>query len=720
MWLWPWSTPWCVVTGRRAAASPESVEAEQGLLVGRRDGTILAVNDVFCRLVGQTQDKIVGRSASGSGLADELRTRWISDRLPTSGQGYRYLREIDTAGGLRPVEVELHSVLVGDDELIVATVQEVAAQDAAAGEAGVLASVLGAATVGMVVYDQDLRILRVNRCAEEMGRITPTHIGMRLEDAVPNVSPTIVNGIRQVFATGEAVANLETHRDGDQTYLLNLFPIGTHDGVVDRVGCIFSDVTDRATAERVTRELAAIVTSSDDAILSKDLDGTIRSWNAGAERLYGFTVEEAIGQPITIIVPDELHGETKEILRKVGAGECVEHYETYRHRKDGSLVDVSLTVSPLHGEQGAIVAASVIARDVTDRRVAEARRSAIVQAALDAIVTMDADGRIVEFNPAAERIFGYTGDRMVGQLVSETLVPPEHRDAHRQGLAQYHATGTGPLIGRQIEVTAMRADGSVFPAEIAINVLPLDRNLLFTAHIRDVSRRREAEHALVESEQRRRQILASLLQAEESERSRIATELHDDTVQVMAASLIALDRVALVAVKTGNEPLASAVALARATLEEATDRTRRLMFELRPAILHERGLLEALRVLVNQVSREVDADGDVLGTPARFDPVVEELVYRTAQEALANVRKHARPSTITVTLTEHLGMLKSEIQDDGRGFDLAEVRSRPGAVLHLGLDTMIERIRAAGGDLTINSAPGIGTNLDFTVPTVLS
>jgi PAS domain S-box-containing protein len=703
------------VLSDRGAASREVVEAERGLLVGRRDGTIVHVSEAFCRLVGLSSEEIVGMSASAAGLAEKPRAQWLVDRFPASGQGYRYTREIDTVRGRRPVEVELHGVSLGDEELIVAAVRDTADVDIAASVAGVLGLVFDAAPVGVVVYDAELRILRVNRMVERMGRITPNHIGAHLEDVVPDVNPAVVGALRRVFATGEAVVNMEASGTGDETYLLSMFPVGERDGVVDRVGCIFSDVTDRVLAERLTRELAAIVTSSDDAILSKDLDGTIRSWNAGAERLYGFSAVEAVGAPITIIVPDDRHGEMDEILRKVTAGEGVKGFETSRRRKDGSVVEVSLSVSPVRDEHGRIAAASVIARDVTERRVADARRRAIVEAALDAIVTMDADGRIVEFNPAAERIFGYTHEQAVGQRVADTLVPPDKRQAHQRGLAHYLKTGTGPLIGQQTEVTAMRADGSTFPAEVAINVLPLEQDL-FTAHIRDVSRRREAEHAVIESEQRRREILISLLQAEEDERSRIATELHDDTVQVMTATLLAMDRVSLAARKSGNTTLESAVTLARATLEEATDRTRRLMFELRPAILHEQGLAAALRVLADQTARETHAEATVHCQLGRYDPAVEELVYRTVQEALANVRKHATPQRITVTIHEDAGILNGEIRDDGRGFDLAGVKSRPKAALHLGLDSLTERARAAGGDLTINSTPGRGTRVRFSVP----
>jgi signal transduction histidine kinase len=142
----------------------------------------------------------------------------------------------------------------------------------------------------------------------------------------------------------------------------------------------------------------------------------------------------------------------------------------------------------------------------------------------------------------------------------------------------------------------------------------------------DVSERVQAERALVESEERRRQILVSLLEAEEAERSRIATELHDDTVQVMTAVLLSMDRVAIAARKTGQEAIEAAVTLARATLEEATDRARRLMFELRPAILYERGLSPALGMLVDQTARETGAVAEVRAHVGRHDRAVEELV----------------------------------------------------------------------------------------------
>lgn len=224
------------------------------------------------------------------------------------------------------------------------------------------------------------------------------------------------------------------------------------------------------------------------------------------------------------------------------------------------------------------------------------------------------------------------------------------------------------------------------------------------------------ERALHRSERHQREILTSILQTEEAERARIATALHDDTIQVMAASLMALDRLALVARKAGHHDVEAAVLSARATLEEATERTRRLMFELRPAILHELGLRAAITVLADEVARETGARSEVHGDVGRYGAVVEELVYRSAQEALANVRKHARPRTITVTLGDASDVLTCEVADDGRGFDVEHVNSRPESAFHLGLDSLTERVRAAGGQVNLVSTPGQGTRVLFTVP----
>ena len=136
---------------------------------------------------------------------------------------------------------------------------------------------------------------------------------------------------------------------------------------------------DKPVADETAQRLAAIVESSDDAILAKDLDGTIISWNSGAERLFGYTADEAIGSPVTMLIPLDRADEEPTILARIRAGERIDHYETVRRRKDGSLIEISLSVSPIRGPNGKIIGASKIARDITERRRAEKQQLLLIR-----------------------------------------------------------------------------------------------------------------------------------------------------------------------------------------------------------------------------------------------------------------------------------------------------------------------------------------------------
>jgi len=139
------------------------------------------------------------------------------------------------------------------------------------------------------------------------------------------------------------------------------------------------DTTDRRDTERAAQQLSAIVESAEDAIVAKDLDGVITSWNAGAQRLFGYTADEAIGKPVTLLIPADRLDEEPEILRRIRAGERVEHFDTIRRRKDGSLVEISLTISPIRNVVGQIVGASKVARDITERRQAQEQQQLLLR-----------------------------------------------------------------------------------------------------------------------------------------------------------------------------------------------------------------------------------------------------------------------------------------------------------------------------------------------------
>src|SRR5579864_5767444 len=196
---------------------------------------------------------------------------------------------------------------------------------------------------------------------------------------------------------------------------------------------------------RTLQLLASIVESSDDAIISENLDGTITSWNRGAERVFGYTAEEAVGRPISVLYTAGKNEEMPEILQRIRAGERVDHYETVRRHKDGHLVSVLLTVSPICDEAGKIIGASKIARDVTQLKQlieqeqlsrAESRFRKLLEAAPDAILEVDAEGHIVLLNDTAEKMFGYARNELLGLNV-DNLVPTALRSGHSRRRSSY-------------------------------------------------------------------------------------------------------------------------------------------------------------------------------------------------------------------------------------------------------------------------------------------
>ncbi|HTA50766.1 MAG TPA: PAS domain S-box protein [Verrucomicrobiae bacterium] len=294
------------------------------------------------------------------------------------------------------------------------------------------------------------------------------------------------------------------------------FPIGRRTLVVDArrlegvgnslIVLTFHDITERKHAERTTSLLAAIVDSSDDAIISKKLDGTITSWNQSAEQLFGYKAEEAVGQHITLIVPSERRSEEEDILRRLARGERVDHFETERKRKDGATVDVSLTISPICDASGRVIGASNVARDITERRQAEralSEQARLLDLSNDAIVVRDAGDRVIYWNKAATELYGFTREEALGRVTHELLqtqFPVDlgminkqlHRDERWNG-----------------ELVHIRKDGTKV---IVISRWALDRQangnaLRILETNTDITQQKRTEKALRESEERFRAIV---------------------------------------------------------------------------------------------------------------------------------------------------------------------------------------------------------------------
>jgi len=248
--------------------------------------------------------------------------------------------------------------------------------------------------------------------------------------------------------------------------------------------------------------LAAILASSDDAIVGKTTDGIVTDWNRGAETIFGYAAAEMIGRSVSILLPPGLENEENEILEKIRAGKKVDHFETRRLCKNGRIIDVSVTISPVYDSAGVLVGASKIARDISaakaDRRALmerEAHLQSVLDTVPDAMVVIDTRGNIQSFSATAEKLFGYPAAEVVGRNVS-ILMPQPYRDQHDGYLARYMATGERNIIGIGRLVVGRRKDGSTFPVELAVGEMRSGERRFFTGFLRDLTERQQTQQRL--------------------------------------------------------------------------------------------------------------------------------------------------------------------------------------------------------------------------------
>ena len=277
--------------------------------------------------------------------------------------------------------------------------------------------------------------------------------------------------------------------------------------VINGKPCMLSvthDITDRKRAEAEASQLALIVESSEDAIVGKSLDGKIRSWNAGAERLYGYSASEVLGQPVRILIPPEQHDELPEILEKLKRDERVQHYETIRVRKDGRRINVSISISPVKDSEGKIVGASAIARDVTQRKSVEAQLQkseaqfrSLVHDAPYGIYRVTMDGRLLHVNPAFTAMLGYDSQEELMRLNMEKDV---YRDpqSRRRFLKEY---GHGQDF-RGVEAEWRKKDGKFITVRVTGHpILEKDNSIAyFEIFAEDITEHRSLERQLLQAQ----------------------------------------------------------------------------------------------------------------------------------------------------------------------------------------------------------------------------
>ncbi|WP_245508994.1 PAS domain S-box protein [Mesorhizobium sp. M4B.F.Ca.ET.019.03.1.1] len=444
---------------------------------------------------------------------------------------------------------------------------------------------------------------------------------------------------------------------------------------------------ERVRAQKAAQRLAAIVESSHDAIVSKDLKGIVSTWNGGAERLFGYTAAEMVGRPITTIIPEDRVGEEPLILGRIGNGELVDHFETVRRRKDGTLVDISLTISPVRDASGRIVGASKIARDISDKKAteeqiqdSERRLKDLLAAIPAAIYTTDRDGKITYFNEAAVQLAGRTPEIGTDEwCVTWKLFWPDGTPLPHDQCPMAISLREGRPI-RGYEAVAERPDGTRVPfipyptpmRDAAGNVTGAINMLV------DVSERKHAE-----TQQR---------------------ILLDELNHRVKNNMMMLKSLLSVAARTSKSPEA------RTVLDEASKRVaamaaaQRVLYDTPDAVnFGAEPFLGAVCETAKQMfppAVELVCEADAIQLPNDIAMPLALII----NELLINAVKYGLPGNgqgiIRVSIKRSRGDISLAVEDEGPGFELSSVRSSSS-----GLRLVEGLVRQIGGAFEVSRHP---------------
>ncbi|MBI4660759.1 MAG: PAS domain S-box protein [Verrucomicrobia bacterium] len=445
--------------------------------------------------------------------------------------------------------------------------------------------------------------------------------------------------------------------------------------------------------------LAAIVEFSNDAIFSRTLDGTVTTWNAAAERIFGYKAEEIINHSSRLLVPSRHRDEFQKLLSRIRRGRTVQSFETERVRKNGERLHLSLTLSPIRNASDQLVGCSTIARDITEqRRVREAlARSERELADLFAeasvgLVLVSREGTVLRANRAFCELVKCRPEQVVGQA-----------------LKAFHPEGAvvGELLSRlasrqtlhNVQIELRTSKGRTKFVLVDVNALWEAGRLVYSRwFVRDISRRKQLE--------------TELLEISERERRGFAQELHDGLGQQLGG-IAYLANVLRQRLEERRAPEAAEAAHIYALMRSAIEQTRRVARSLSPIPEGPEGLMTALGELAAQTS-------ELFGVRCRFacpkpvlvgDSAVAAHLYRISQEAVNNAIKHARPRAVTIRLRSDRDRVTVAVADDGQGIDPLSPK-REG----LGLSIMNYRAGLVRGTVVVRPRPARGTEVVCTAP----
>ena len=475
------------------------------------------------------------------------------------------------------------------------------------------------------------------------------------------------------------------------------------------------DITETRRAEEAQHRLAAIVESSEDAIVSKSLDGVITSWNQAAERMFGYTANEAIGQPIYLIIPPDREDEEKNILARIGRGDRVDHFHTVRKRKDGTLVDVSVTISPVRDSSGRLIGASKVARDITIQkqteqalRESEQRYQAVTDASPVMIWMSGTDKLCYYFNKGWLNFVGRTLEQETGHGWTENLHPDDF-----ERCVQVYADNFAARRPFEMEYRLRHHSGQyrwIFDRGVP-RFKPDGTFEGYVGGCLDIHDRKEAaERIRVATDSMR------LIKVQDDERRRIARDFHDSAGQTLTVLGLSLAQLVQKAEAISPE-LAQLGKEIEDVVQQLHREIRTTSYLLHPPLLDEAGLVSALGWYIQGLAERsrMAIDLSIAEDFGRLPADMEIAIFRVVQECLTNIHRHAESKTARIRVVRENASVCIEVRDEGKGISPERLRQIQARGSGVGISGIRERLRRFQGEMKIESNAS-GTTVSAIIP----
>ncbi len=613
----------------------------------------------------------------------------------------------------------------------------------------------------MIVLDKNLRVKSANNIFYKTFKVKEEETeGMLLYDLGNkqwNI-PRLRELLEDILPRNSHFHNFEIKQTfpliGKKTMLLNARRIIQKMNHEELILLALSDITERILAEKNRSLLSTVVESSNDAIISKTLDGTITSWNKGAEKIFGYRPSQAIGKSITMLIPPELMPEEDTIFDKIIKGQSVLHYDTIRVTKKGEKLNTSITVSPIKDKEGNIIGASKIARDITEEVIArkkmedrtaeliearifgkreEDKFKAILESAPDAIVIVNSKGKIHLVNSNAEKLFGYHREEIIGKEL-ELLMPARFKDTHQAFTQKYADHPKSRAMGDGVELFAQHKDGTEFPVEISLSSLQTEDGSLVSAAIREITNRK-----LIETELKEAKVSAeNALKFKQQFLSNMSHEIRTPLNSILGFANVLLktelgieQKEFLHAIQTSGKSLNM---LINDILDLAKVDAGKMTFEKQPFKIRETisSILHSFDLKIKEKNLELVREYDdnipsmLLGDSLRLNQIILNLISNAVK-----FTHHGKIELVVKLLSvdEQQVTIEFAVSDSGIGiapnkidsiFNLFEQAELSTANSYggtgLGLAIVKQLIEVQGGSISVRSKLGEGSTFSFIMP----